>query len=143
MKLEFSAGGVVLKRTEKGVVVLLCLQKKLSGKKVYCLPKGHLEEGETSEQAALREVFEETGVEAELLQPLSPVTFFFYQSRQKIKKVVYFFLMKYISQDFKPNLETEELMWCEMQEALIVNPYKSEQEVIIQAFDSMEKHALI
>jgi ADP-ribose pyrophosphatase YjhB (NUDIX family) len=139
MKSEFSAGGVVFKKAGNEVKILLCLQKKLSGNTVFCLPKGHLENGETWEDAALREVFEETGVSAKLLCPLTPITFFFYESQQRVKKVVHFFLMEFISQDFQPNTETEEIIWSTREEALSINPYKSEKETIMRAFEEIDK----
>lgn len=142
MKEEFSAGGVVFKIDEisSNAKILLCYQKKLSGHKTYCLPKGHIEDGETVKAAAIREVFEETGVRAEIIAPLPDVTYFFMENGETIKKKVAFFLMKMITQDFKPNEETESLLWCDEKEATTLDKYPSEINVIKVAFKLLAKH---
>lgn len=138
MKEEFSAGGVIFK-FDGGPKVLLCYQKKLSGTKVFCLPKGHIESGESIVDAALREVFEETGVTAEIIKPLSSICYIFLQSGEKIKKTVHFFLMKSIKEEFSPNPETEKIIWCDKETALKLDAYKSEQNVIKEAFSLLQE----
>ncbi len=142
MKEEFSAGGVVFKIDEinSKPKILLCYQKKLSGHKTYCLPKGHIECGETIEAAAIREVFEETGVKAEIIAPLPNITYFFMEKGTPIKKNVAFFLMKMITQDFQPNEETESLIWCDEKEAINLDKYTSEINVIKEAFTLLAKY---
>jgi len=135
MREEFSAGGVVFKYDSNSKPkILLCYQKKLSGHKAYCLPKGHIEAGETTEAAAIREVLEETGVTAEIVSSLPSITYFFIEKNETIKKNVAFFLMKTIAEDFKPNEETEELVWCDETEAVKLDKYQSEIEIIKTAF---------
>lgn len=62
MKKEFSAGGIVIENGR----ILLIMMRNLSGKEVWTFPKGHIEEGENRQDAALREVLEETGVKCRL-----------------------------------------------------------------------------
>lgn len=136
MKKEYSAGGVVLKydTDDQEYLVLLCYQKKLSGKKMFCLPKGHIEQNETKERAALREVLEETGVKAEIIGHLGDITYYFSMNGEKVQKTVSFYLMKFLEETFHPNEETESIIWCKEDEALKINPFKSEQDLIKKAF---------
>ncbi len=61
---------------------------------MWSLPKGHLEEGETAEQAALREVEEETGIQGHILAPLGVIDFWFIAQQRRIHKTVHHFLME-------------------------------------------------
>lgn len=131
---EFSAGGVVFKKVENEFKIVLCFQQKLSGAKVYCLPKGHIEKNEEPMKTALREVEEEAGITAKLIKPLSNITFFFTQNGNKIKKTVYFYLMECLDEHFRPNLECEKIIWCNEEEAIKLNPYVSEKKIIKEAF---------
>jgi ADP-ribose pyrophosphatase YjhB (NUDIX family) len=64
------------------------------GRLVWSLPKGHLEEGESAEQAALREVEEETGIQGRILAPLGVIDFWFIAQQRRIHKTVHHFLME-------------------------------------------------
>src|SRR5438876_1148461 len=89
---EFSAGGVVY---DPAAQKLLLIQvKNLQDQVVWTFPKGHIEKGETEEQAALREVQEETGWSCAILQPFHKVQYWFKKKGQLIKKSVTWFLMK-------------------------------------------------
>jgi len=81
--LEFSAGGLVLDERRR---VLLIRARDLRGQPVWTLPKGALAPGETSAEAALREVREETGYRCELERELAPVTYWFRRDGRQIKK---------------------------------------------------------
>lgn len=95
IKRVFSAGGIVLKR-EDSIVKILVTQH--SGHHGWDFPKGHLETGETSERAALREVEEETGVRAKILEKVGQTQYFYFEGNQKVFKTVTFFLMDYIDE---------------------------------------------
>jgi ADP-ribose pyrophosphatase YjhB (NUDIX family) len=78
------------------------------------LPKGHLERGETPEQAALREVAEETGIQRlELREPLGTIDWFFREGPDLIHKYCHFFLMETDDQETRPQLEEgiSECLW--------------------------------
>ena len=98
IKRVFSAGGIVLKKVSKGpkepkeTKVLLTQH---SGHKGWALPKGHIETGESSEQAALREVEEETGVVARVVEKVGQTQYFYHDAGEKIFKTVTLFLMEY------------------------------------------------
>ena len=104
VKRVFSAGGIVLrlavlaqdKLSGSGHVEVLVTQH--SKHKGWDFPKGHLEVGETSEQAALREVREETGVKAEIIEKVGATQYFYYEDGEKVFKTVTFFLMKFVEQ---------------------------------------------
>jgi len=95
VKRVFSAGGIIFKK-EKGEVKVLVTQH--SKHKGWEFPKGHLEIAETSEQAALREVEEETGIKAEILEKAGQTQYFYFDEGTKCFKTVNYFFMKFISQ---------------------------------------------
>ena len=69
-----------------------------SGHKGWDFPKGHIEAGESSEQAAIREVEEETGVKAEIIEKVGQTEYFYYENGEKVLKTVVFYLMKYLGE---------------------------------------------
>ena len=95
LKRVFSAGGIVLRRSTKGIEVLVTQH---SGHKGWEFPKGHLEVGESSQQAALREVEEEAGVVAKVLEKVDKIEYFYYEDKQKVLKTVVYFLMEYVGE---------------------------------------------
>src|SRR5271155_655281 len=90
---EISAGGVVVKGDE--VLVIVPKRRAANGTKVLALPKGHVDGDETPEQAAQREVREEGGVDAELLEDLGEVRYTYKRGGRLIDKHVRFFLFRY------------------------------------------------
>lgn len=113
MKREFSAGGIVF--NSKGQVLLT----KHSQNKHWSFPKGLIDPGQTSEEAALREVREEGGIQAEIVEKIGYSKYVYTLSGEKIFKVVTYFLMKYLSGD--PSLhdwEVEEAGWYGVDKAI-------------------------
>src|SRR5262249_24287518 len=98
-KKQVSAGGLVYRDREKQLEVALILRRSLSGQPVWGLPKGWVEPGESLEGAALREVKEETGVTARIIEKLGDIQYQFYSKEEKsyIQKTVHFYLMEYLS----------------------------------------------
>src|SRR3954462_15873764 len=94
MVSEFSAGGVVF-NAARDVVVIVPTRRAADGSKVLALPKGHPDGAETPEEAALREVREETGVHAEMVEKLGDVRYWYQRSGRRVAKVVSFFLLRY------------------------------------------------
>src|ERR1700754_1029220 len=93
--LELSAGGVVVRGEQ--VIVIVPTRRGAQGQRVLGLPKGHVDPGENAEQAARREVREEAGVDAELVEKLGDVRYFYQRDGQRIFKMVRFFLFDYRS----------------------------------------------
>src|SRR3989442_7385903 len=89
--LQFSAGGLVV--DERGRVLLI-RARDLRNQPVWTLPKGTLDPGESSADAALREVREETGYRCEVVRELDAVTYWFQRDGRRIKKTGRWFLMR-------------------------------------------------
>lgn len=94
---EVSAGGVVIRQ---GLV--LVIQNRFGE---WVFPKGHLEAGETAEEAALREVWEETGVDATIIRHIGHTRYQFYAEGSLRNKTVHWFLMKTECQELKLSKE--------------------------------------
>jgi len=102
------------------------------------LPKGIVDKGETPEIAATREVLEETGLTAEILEPIETIEYWYVSgkgdSRVRFHKFVHFFLMKSISGSVDDHdHEVEEAKWIAADKALSVLAFKSEREVVEKA----------
>jgi mutator protein MutT len=112
---EVSAGGIAI-RIEDGVAYAACIgRRNRAGRLEWCLPKGHLEVGETPEQAAVREVAEETGIEAEIIQSLGTIDYWFTGDDRRVHKVVHHFLLEARNAEITPandpDQEAEEARW--------------------------------
>jgi 8-oxo-dGTP diphosphatase len=93
----------------------------------WSLPKGKLDPGETWEEAALREVREETGLECELGEELSSTT---YHDRKGRFKLVRYWLMDPVGGEFAPNDEVDELRWLAPAEAVALLTYPRDQQLV-------------
>jgi 8-oxo-dGTP pyrophosphatase MutT (NUDIX family) len=132
MEREFSAGGVVVRGDE--VAVIVPVKRGPDGERVLGLPKGHPDRGETAEQAAKREVVEETGLEAELIEPLGEVHYYYQRKGRRISKTVAFFLFEYRSGDLADHdHEVEEARWMPLREASSALTYAGEREMVVRA----------
>src|SRR6185369_11806031 len=129
MQFEFSAGGIVYKGDADNRMILLALH---SGHHGWIFPKGHIgdkKKGELKEDAALREVREETGVVGKIIQQLTPVSYWYVREGEKIKKTVTYFLMMYLSGDISDHdHETENVEWLVVDEVIKRLTYKSDKE---------------
>lgn len=101
------------------------------GKTRWGLPKGALNEGETAEAAALREVLEETNLEAELLARLDTIEYWFRVSDGTIQKRVDFFMMRYRTGQLRPQLEeVDDVQWVPIEDAIGRASFESERRLI-------------
>ena len=125
--LEFSAGGVVI--DDRGQYLLI-RARDLRNRAVWTLPKGTLTSGETNEQAALREVCEETGYRCEVVRELEPVTYWFQRDGRRIKKTVSWFLMRPLEKAGDHDHEVDEVAWADREEALRRLRYDSDRRLI-------------
>ena len=91
---ETSAGGLVIDRSAGEPRAALIARHDRRGRLVWSLPKGHLEEGETPEDAAVREVEEETGIRGRLVAPLGTIDFWFIAENRRIHKTVHHYLLE-------------------------------------------------
>jgi 8-oxo-dGTP pyrophosphatase MutT (NUDIX family) len=132
---EVSAGGVVYRRNDDGTLeILLASRRTRRGDLAWGLAKGGIEEGETNEDAAIREVREETGIVAEIEDTLGETKYFYVWEDVRIRKTVHFFLMRAIGGDPDDrDDEMEEIRWFPMERALKRAAYRGEREVLGRA----------
>jgi 8-oxo-dGTP pyrophosphatase MutT (NUDIX family) len=115
-------------------VVIVPTRPAADGSKVLALPKGHPEEGESPVDAALREVREEAGVEARLVEPLGDVRYWYTREGRRIAKVVSFFLLAYVSGAVEDHdSEVEQACWMALEEAARKLTYPGEREMAARA----------
>ncbi|MFM8531451.1 MAG: NUDIX hydrolase [Ilumatobacteraceae bacterium] len=109
---ETSAGGLVIDRSLGSPHAVLIARFDRRGRLVWSLPKGHLEGTETPEQAALREVQEETGIEARVIEHLGTIDFWFIAENKRIHKTVHHYLMEAAGGELSDeDPEVEEVAW--------------------------------
>lgn len=134
---EVSAGGVLLREGRSGAEVCLASRRTRAGKLVWGLPKGLVEEGETPEEAAEREVREETGFEGAVRAPLGEVSYWYVWDGTRVRKTVHFFLMDLTRDEpGERDEEMEEIAWFPLSEAARVAGYDSEKDVLKRAAGS-------
>jgi 8-oxo-dGTP pyrophosphatase MutT (NUDIX family) len=101
---------------------------------VFALPKGHPEPGESLEQAATREVLEETGVVAEPLEPLGELRYWYTLRGERVLKSVSFFLFGYRSGDVEDHDdEVESAEWVPLERAPTLLSYRGERDMAAKA----------
>jgi ADP-ribose pyrophosphatase YjhB (NUDIX family) len=126
----------VFRRSDDHVEVALIARTSPAKRRIWALPKGWVEPGETIPDAALREIREETGLTGRLLDPLGQIEYSFYspQEHTRVHKTVHFFLVEYLSGDTADHdHEVEEARWWPLQDALAQMTYDSEREVMAKA----------
>jgi 8-oxo-dGTP pyrophosphatase MutT (NUDIX family) len=135
---EFSAGGVVVR--DRDVIVIVPKRRDARGNRVLALPKGHPDGDESAEQAATREVSEETGVTAELIDKLGDVRYSYERNRRRIAKRVAFYLFEYQSGDVADHdHEIEDARWMPLEQAREDLTYDGEREMIDRALSRLSR----
>ena len=130
---EVSAGGLVVDHSGKnGLLIGRIDHKDASGQRIlWSLPKGHIEEGETPEQAALREVAEETGIESAIERSLGVIDFWFMAGGKRIHKTVHHYLFRETGGKLAPQeSEVDEVGWFPLSEIVERLAYPDEKKLI-------------
>ncbi|HEV8024776.1 MAG TPA: NUDIX hydrolase [Candidatus Nanopelagicales bacterium] len=130
---ETSAGGLVV--DEQGRAALIARTNR-RGRLVWSLPKGHLEDGETLEAAAVREVSEETGITGRVVAPLGVIDFYFTASDRRVHKTVHHYLLKAESGELDASdIEVDEVDWVPLSEVSARLGYADERRLMAQVPD--------
>jgi 8-oxo-dGTP pyrophosphatase MutT (NUDIX family) len=133
---EFSAGGLVIRnlRGRPHVAVVRVRDQ------IFALPKGHPEKGESAQDAALREVREETGLEATPVEKLGDIRYWYARDGDRVLKIVSFFLLRYRSGRLEDHdHEVEEALWIPLEEAPARLAYRGEQDMAETALSRLAK----
>jgi 8-oxo-dGTP pyrophosphatase MutT (NUDIX family) len=139
---EFSAGGVVV-RVVRGRPMLAAIRPQGKPEGVWALPKGNLDPGESPADTAIREVREETGVEARLVEKLGDVRYVYTRrGGVRVFKVVSFFLLRATRGrigdiDESMQVEVAKARWLPLDEAPRLLSYGGEREMAAKARDRL------
>ncbi|HST49482.1 NUDIX hydrolase [Jatrophihabitans sp.] len=131
---ETSAGGLVLDLSGPVPQGALIGRTNRRGRLLWSLPKGHLEEGETLEQAAVREVAEETGITGEVIGSLGVIDFWFVVNGRRVHKTVHHYLMRAVSGELSDSdVEVTEVAWVPLPRIADRLAYSDERGLLDQA----------
>ncbi len=139
LKRQVSSGGVIFRRRRGGVEIALV---SVRGGKLWCLPKGLVDSGETPEITAVREVREESGLSGKIIDRLGEITYWYYirSENAKCRKTVHFYLLEYVSgatsgHDF----EVDEARWFPIDEAISTISFRGDREIIEKAREKLSE----
>jgi len=137
---ETSAGGLVVERETMRAVIIG--RRNTRGRVLWSLPKGHVEEGETAGEAAVREVLEETGLTSEIVGELGEIDFWFQQEKITIHKTVHHFLMLSKSGVLTAQVgEVDEIAWVALDQIAKRLTHQDEKQLIVKAMALLAKLA--
>ncbi|MEE0653977.1 NUDIX hydrolase [uncultured Bifidobacterium sp.] len=127
---EYSAGGLVF--DTRGRVAIIARHSR-SGHLEWCLPKGHIEKGETPQQTAVREVHEETGILGEVVDSIATIDYWFTGTSQRVHKLVHHFALRQVGGELTvegdPDHEAEDAIWVDFADLDDVLSYPNERKI--------------
>lgn len=134
-KLQFSAGGVAYRERDAKLEVALI---SVGDDGRWQLPKGLIDKGESTEDAAVREVREEAGIDTEVVERLDKVEYWYFwkedDQRVRYHKYVYFYLLRYKSGDVcDHDDEVNEARWVSIDDAIKMIAFDSEKKIVEKA----------
>jgi 8-oxo-dGTP pyrophosphatase MutT (NUDIX family) len=134
---ETSAGGLTIDPNRASAALIGRLDR--SGTLLWSLPKGHIEDGESPEQTAVREVKEETGITAEVLMPLGTIDYWFVAERKRVHKTVHHFLLAATGGELcDEDVEVTEVAWVPFADLHRMLAYADERELASKALELLE-----
>lgn len=134
---ETSAGGLVVTRRRALPHAAVIARRNRAGRLEWCLPKGHLEGDETPEQAAVREIAEETGIVGEVRTRLGTIDYWFTGDDRRVHKVVHHFLLRavggHLTVEGDPDGEAEDVAWVALVDLWERLAYPNERRLAVAA----------
>lgn len=129
MQYEKSCGALVFRR-HHGNIELLLIRNANGGR--WSFPKGHVEENETEEETAIREIMEETGIEVSIQSNFREVIT--YTPKKDITKDVIYFLARAVTFDYTPQVEeVARIKWVEINNAHTMLSYDNDRQLVLRA----------
>ena len=129
-----SCGGIIIRRIDDGPEIVLGRRDREGDRVTWSLPKGTPDKDESSEQTALREVTEETGLQVRIVRPVGPIQYFFTQRGRRIHKTVHYFLMEPTGGDMaNHDHEFDEVAWVPIIEARSLMSFDTERDIVDKA----------
>ena len=132
-----SAGGIVI-RYDSGIPHFVAGRRRRESSGTWTLPKGTPEAGETTEETAIREVAEETGLTVRILAPFDSIAYTFVQRGTRIHKTVHYFLMAPTGGDLsRHDHEFDEVRWIALAEAPEILTFETERALVARAAEHL------
>lgn len=134
-----SSGGVLFKRDKNRTKICIIAKR---GMKIWAIPRGRVEGLETPEVTAIREVREETGFYAKILEKIGETYFQFYSRSDHciVNRTVHFFLMESLEGDINVrDQEADAVYWCSIDEAMNLLKYDNERAILVKAQELLQK----
>ena len=131
---ETSAGGLVVDASSGRPVAALIGRRDRRGRLLWSLPKGHIEPGESAEEAAVREVAEETGIVGRIVGRLGTIDFWFMADGRRVHKTVHHFLLRAESGELSDaDVEVAAVAWVPLEELAARLAYEDERALVARA----------
>ena len=140
LKHLHSAGGVIYKKTDNTFEIALIAIK---GKTIWTLPKGIIDAGEKTEETAVREIEEETGLTGMVTDLLGQKSYWFFLKDENVKyrKTVTYFLLKHVAGNIKKHCpEVDDAIWIDIDEAIKQLSYKNDRDIVEKAREKIFKN---
>jgi 8-oxo-dGTP pyrophosphatase MutT (NUDIX family) len=142
---ETSAGGLVVDRAAPPARAAIIARLNRAGRVEWCLPNGHLEQGETPEQAAVREIEEETGIRGRVVRSLGTIEYRFSAEGRRVHKLVHHYLLEALggtlSIEGDPDQEAIDVAWVPLQELGVLLTFPNERRIAREASALLEDSA--
>lgn len=141
---EISAGGVVVDTSDAELKVAIIARLNRGGRLEWCLPKGHPEGREKNEEAAVREIAEETGISGRILAPLGSIDYWFTVSGHRVHKTVHHYLLRATGGELTiendPDQEAVDVAWVPIQELARKLSFPNERRIADLAREVLPEH---